>query len=360
MITKPITIEENETLKNAIKLMNENNIREIIVVNNKNEYKGIIKLRDIITEKNLNEKIKNIRKRDCKVYEINESEISRRMLENDCYIAAYLDKSDKVIGMIHIDSLLEKVKEKFGNMKVEEIETKNIVLVNPNETIFKVIKLMAKYNISHIPIVENGKIVGIVSSKDVTDFLIRESKNRETLGELIGKKYKIFENPITSIASRNVITYSNNEKISYVIKKLLNYKISCLVKENLLGIITKKDLIKPLVEETLEKINVILIGKENVKSYYLEHLESYIKNFIKRAKKHFKQGFLKIHIEKSKDIYSIHITFSDYRNYFHVKRERREFLEVLQECFDILKREVLEDFVGLKKDKRILEYLKYF
>lgn len=360
MISEAITINENETIKEAIKKMNENNLREIIVVKEDNEYVGIIKLRDLITEKNLNEKIKNIRKRDCKTYNLIESQISKTMLENDCYITAYLDESNKVIGMIHIDSLLEIIRKRFKNLEAEEIESKNIVLLDAKEPIYKAIKLMAKHNISHLPLLRDKKLVGIVSSKDITDLILRELKNRTTLGDLVGRKFKIFNNQIISIATKKVITYNNKEKISKIIDKMFLYKISCVVKENISGIITKKDLIKLLVDKEKEKINVIIIGKENIKTYYLDILNSYIKNFVKKIKKHFNQGFLKVHIEKHRDIYTIHLIFSDYKKYFTVRREKREFIEVLQESFDILKEEIFEDYIDIKKERRLIEYLKYF
>ncbi|MEM5829924.1 MAG: CBS domain-containing protein [Candidatus Aenigmatarchaeota archaeon] len=358
-----LTINENESVKNAIKFMLKNNVRDLIVVNDKNEYRGIIRLRDLIAEKNQNEKIKKIKKRDCKVYELNEQQIAKVMLQNDCYLAAYLDKDNKVLGSVSIDDLLEIIKERYGNLKVEEIESQNVIILNHNESIYKAIKVMAEYKISHIPIVKNGKLYGIVSSKDISEFLLKNVKERVSLGELIGKKLKIFENPIESIATKKVITYSKNEKISNIIKKFLYYNISCLVKEDLKGIVTKKDLLKLLVTEEKLGIDVIVSGIENVPSYYKENLDYYISNFLRIAKKLFNSGFLKVHIEKHRDIYSIHLVFSDYKRTYRVSRERREFLDVLQECFDALKESVLEEHAEISKKiraQKILEYLKNF
>ncbi|MEM5820796.1 MAG: CBS domain-containing protein [Candidatus Aenigmatarchaeota archaeon] len=358
-----ITINENESIKNAIKFMLKNNVRDLIVVSENNEYKGIVRLRDLIAEKNYNEKIKKAKKRDCKVYELDEQIVAKAMLQNDCYIAAYLDKNNKVLGSISIDDLLEVIKEKYGNLKVEEVETQNVIILNHNETIYKAIKVMSEYKISHIPIVKNGKLYGIVSSKDISEFLLRNVKERTTLGELIGKKLKIFENPIESIATKKVITYSKNEKISNIIKKFLYYNISCLVKEDLKGIVTKKDLLKLLLSEEKLGIDVIVSGIENVPNYYKENVNYYISNFLRIAKKLFDSGFLKVHIEKHRDIYSIHLTFSDYKKIYRVSRERREFLDVLQECFDALKESVLEEHLEIPKrirSQKILEYLKNF
>jgi len=135
-----------------------------------------------------------------------------------------------------------------------------------------------------------------------------------------------------------------------------------LVKEDLTGIVTKKDLIKPIIEEEREGIEAIIVGKENVPSYYQSYLEEYVRRFISKAKKMFEKGFLKVVIEKHRDIYSIHLTFSDYKHTFRASRERREFLDVLQECFDILEEQVFEK--NVEKNKRIkeklLEYLKQF
>lgn len=357
-----IKINENISIRDAIKIMLKNGLSEAIVVDDKDKYKGIIKLRDLVSEKNYREKVKNVKKRDCKVYENDEIKIAKAMLQNDSYLAAYLDKDNKVIGCFHIDDLLEYVKEKFGNLKVEEIETKNPIIIEASEPIYRVIKLMASHNISHLPIIKDRKLYGIVSSKDISEFILKYTKERASLGELIGKKFEIFKNPIESIASREVITYSSNEKISNIIKKMFYYKISCLVKEDLTGIVTKKDLIKPIIVEEKEGIETIIVGKENVPSFYQPYLDEYVKRFVSKVKKMFEKGFLKIVIEKHRDIYSLHLTFSDYKHTFRASRERREFLDVLQECFDILEEQVFER--NIEKNKRIkeklLEYLKRF
>jgi len=355
-------INESLTVKEAIRTMLKNDLREVIVVDNKNNYKGVVKLRDLISEKNYNEKIKKVKKRDCKVYEKDEKEIAKAMLQNDCYLAAYLDKNDKVIGSFHINDLLEFVKENFGTLKVEEVETKNPIIIEASEPIYKAIKLMATYNISHIPIIKERKLYGIVSSKDISEFILKYTKERVSLGELIGKKFEIFKNPVESISTKKVITYEKNEKNSNVIKKMFYHKISCLVKEDLSGIITKKDLIKPILIKEKEEFEIIIVGKENVPSYYQSYLENYAKRFVSKVKKSITSGFLKIVVEKHKDIYSIHITFSDYKNFFRVYRERREFLDTLQECFDSLEIQIYDKFLGRSKRiaTKILEYLKEF
>jgi len=286
-----IKINENISIREAIKIMLRNELREVIVVDDEDKYKGIVKLRDLISEKNYREKIKKVKKKDCKVYERDIVKIAKVMLQNDCYLVAYLDKDNKVLGCFHIDDLLEYVKEEFGNLRVEEVETKNPIIIEAGEPIYKAIKLMASHNISHLPIIKDRKLYGIVSSKDISEFILKYTKERASLGELIGKKFEIFKNPIQSIASREVITYSSNEKISNIIKKMFYYKISCLVKEDLTGIVTKKDLIKPIIVEEKEGIEIIIVGKENVPTFYQPYLEEYIKRFVPKVKKMFETGF---------------------------------------------------------------------
>ncbi len=52
------------------------------------------------------------------------------------------------------------------NMKVGDIMTTDVLTLGPNETMDKVQDVFKKYNIHHIPIVENNKVRGIISKTD--------------------------------------------------------------------------------------------------------------------------------------------------------------------------------------------------
>lgn len=56
---------------------------------------------------------------------------------------------------------------KIDNLKVEDVMTKNLITCGENESIDKVMEMMTDNRIRHLPILENDKLVGIISIGDV-------------------------------------------------------------------------------------------------------------------------------------------------------------------------------------------------
>jgi CBS domain-containing protein len=60
--------------------------------------------------------------------------------------------------------------------KVEEIMTAKLITVTPDNSIEDCMKLMTDKHIRHIPVVDNGELVGMISIGDVVRFIIEEQK----------------------------------------------------------------------------------------------------------------------------------------------------------------------------------------
>ncbi|MEX2517252.1 MAG: CBS domain-containing protein [Gammaproteobacteria bacterium] len=60
--------------------------------------------------------------------------------------------------------------------KVNEIMTSGVVYVTPEQTIEDCLVLMSEHHIRHLPIVENGKPIGLLSVMDVVKSIISEKE----------------------------------------------------------------------------------------------------------------------------------------------------------------------------------------
>jgi CBS domain-containing protein len=58
--------------------------------------------------------------------------------------------------------------------KVADIMTSDVVSVTPTTSITECNALMHRHRIRHLPVVEGGRVVGILSSRDVLDKLVAE------------------------------------------------------------------------------------------------------------------------------------------------------------------------------------------
>jgi CBS domain-containing protein len=60
--------------------------------------------------------------------------------------------------------------------RVSEIMTENVICVEPSQPIEEIMALMVGKHIRHLPVLENKKLVGIISIGDVVRELISEQK----------------------------------------------------------------------------------------------------------------------------------------------------------------------------------------
>ena len=58
--------------------------------------------------------------------------------------------------------------------RVEEIMTRNVIVVTPRTRTRECMQLMSEKNIRHLPVVEEGRVVGMVSIRDIVSDIIAD------------------------------------------------------------------------------------------------------------------------------------------------------------------------------------------
>ena len=142
-------------------------------------------------------------------------------------------------------------------MKVKELMTTKVITVTPEDKLDRVFFLYNFENIRHLPVLEKGKLVGILSD--------RAPK------KVLGPQKKIVENPdgttvrvsvrkVRNIMRRGVITVEPEQRASDAAAIMAKKKIGALPvihKNKLVGILTATDILHAFVKLTndLDKIN---------------------------------------------------------------------------------------------------------
>ncbi|MGI6246570.1 MAG: CBS domain-containing protein [Pseudochelatococcus sp.] len=65
-------------------------------------------------------------------------------------------------------------------MQVSEIMSRDIVIVNPDETIVQVAKKMADNDVGFLPVGEDDRLVGTITDRDIVVRCVAEGKDRDT------------------------------------------------------------------------------------------------------------------------------------------------------------------------------------
>ncbi len=87
--------------------------------------------------------------------------------------------NDKLVGIISERDLIRKILGSTidpKSVKVEQLMTKDPVIVPPSMTVQEAMKLMTERRFRHLPVLENGKLLGVISIGDLTRWVMLQQE----------------------------------------------------------------------------------------------------------------------------------------------------------------------------------------
>ncbi len=94
--------------------------------------------------------------------------------------AVMVTEGDKVVGIFTERDYSRKGELKgqaAKNTAVQDLMTEQMITVTPDTSVDQCMGLMKQYRIRHLPVIDNDKMVGMVSMRDVVDVLISERES---------------------------------------------------------------------------------------------------------------------------------------------------------------------------------------
>lgn len=145
---------------------------------------------------------------------------------------------------------------------VENWMNPKVITVDADDSMLDATKLLKEHNIRHLPVLEKGKLVGVITDRD----LKRASPSDATTLEAHELLYLIANIKVREIMTRNPITVPYNFTIEEAAEILLQAKISGMPvvdkQGDVIGTITQTDLFKVLISLTG-------VGKKGVQFAFL-------------------------------------------------------------------------------------------
>jgi len=87
------------------------------------------------------------------------------------------DRSGKLAGIITERDIIRGIADRGASslsFKVEDLMTREVKTCKSTDSIKDVMQLMAQRRVRHVPVVENGELLGMISSTDVVKFRLEE------------------------------------------------------------------------------------------------------------------------------------------------------------------------------------------
>src|SRR3990172_6997079 len=155
----------------------------------------------------------------------------------------------KVLGFVTDENIIHAaVGDEWGRTAVEKVMTRAPHTLESNRSVGAVLGLMREYGISHVPIMDSGRLVGMVSIEDILEGIYWPQR-RQTLGDIVGEKIETLGLAVKGIMASPVISVEAKTSLRDAEQRMHDRDVSCLVVvdgERLVGILTKLDFLEPI------------------------------------------------------------------------------------------------------------------
>jgi CBS domain-containing protein len=252
------TVKENDPVSRCLEIFKKEMPPVIAVVNERGKYSGVISRRWIIRARPdpENTKVKTLMRPAPKVPpEFSLSKAAKLMIESGIRQLPVFEKN-KLAGFVTDEDIIHgTVTQEWGNTTIDKIMTRAPQVIEADRSVGAVLTLFREHGVSHVPVIDKGKVAGIISIHDIIEQIF-QPRQRQTLGEIVGEKVPVLSIPAKGIMTHPVITVNPETTLEDAAKKMHKQNISCLVvlsQGKLAGIVTKLDFLEPISQMEIEK-----------------------------------------------------------------------------------------------------------
>jgi len=253
MTREVVTIDKDRKLSDALSLMEKHRISRLVVVN-EGEIVGMVTDKDILEVMGSSKYAKKLPSSlhvstamsrgvitisgDADV-----SEAARRMLEHRIRSLPVVEDGS-LVGIVTTTDLLKPLRE--SEEPVEKVMTRDVITISPEDRAIHARRLMLDNHISRLVVVEEGRIVGIITERQLGRALgafreVADSKQASRVRNLI----------VEDIMTQAVVTLSDDSTAGEAARLMLERGFSGIPivdrEDRLAGIVTKTDMLRLLV-----------------------------------------------------------------------------------------------------------------
>jgi CBS domain-containing protein len=285
------SVNENDSVSQCLEFFKREKPPVLAVLDDKGKYVGVISRRWVVRVRldPAAAKVKSLMRSAPRVSpEVSLSKAARLMIESGVRQLPVFEKA-KLLGFVTDEDIIHgAVTQEWGNVAVEKIMTRAPQVIDANRSVGAVLSLFREHGVSHVPVTDEGKLVGIVSIQDVIEQVF-QPRQRQTLGETVGEKVPVLSIPAKGIMAKPVVTVQFDTSLKDAEKVMHDRDVSCLVVLSggrLIGIVTKLDFLEPISQlEAAERKLAVQFGVKGIainpdqQGYMMDEFESFARKY---------------------------------------------------------------------------------
>ena len=256
-----VAVETDERLGKVRSIFERENPKGIIVTDDE-AYAGVLAQRQLVQSRiDDDAKVERLMQSAPKVERTADvRKVARVLVEGKTKIAPVFE-ADQLWGIVSEDAILEAVLENLDALTVGEIATDDVVTIDEDTHIGRVINLLRENDISRIPVLdEDGYLSGMVTTHDIVDVVVRDM-DKTTVGDRSGGNDRVLDIPVYDIMSSPVATTGHGESVRVAVERMLDSDYAGLVvtpddDRVVDGVITKTDVLRALSYTEEEHMDV--------------------------------------------------------------------------------------------------------
>lgn len=228
-------------------------------------------------------------------------DVARQLVESETRIAP-VSVEEELWGAITQDAILEAVLENLDVLEVRQIMTDDVVTISTDTTLGTTINRLREHGVSRLPIVEDGRPVGMVTTKDIVDFVLR-SADRPTEGTRGGEGHDLIDLPVYDEMSRPAETIGLEDTVVEAVRTMFEYGYDGLIvspeyDERVAGVVTKTDVMRALSYTQEEGMDVQITNVDALRSTSREEVGQ---RLLEISDKH-----------RTMDVHHVHVRFQEH------------------------------------------------
>jgi CBS domain-containing protein len=172
----------------------------------------------------------------------------------------------KIEGQVSAKRIVELISKHMVESKLRivasNIMTSDPITIDCHKTVSAARSIMKRRRIDHLPVVDNGRLVGIITSSDIMKVMLPSERiSKKSVG--IDNAEDRFSIEVSGLANADVITANVDESLQVVCDRMITAGSTyCIIRvwDEFQGIITYRDIVALLGEKMEEDIPMFIVG----------------------------------------------------------------------------------------------------